>query len=1178
MLDKLYLRGFKSFAEPVTVDFSDSRITTIVGPNGSGKSNIVDAIRWVMGEQSPSALRGSRMSDIIFSGTDERQARSEAEVRIVLNNESGRLDIDEDQVTLSRLVDQEGRSDYYINGEASRLKDFQELLDDTGLNQEPYSVVGQNRVEAILGSSPEKLRGMFEEAAGISRHRRRKEEAERRLERTEQDLTRVEDLINELKTRLKPLEKEAEKAREYRKIYGRMKNLEASYLAATYRNNREKLEDLEEESLKHKEKNQEIGSRLEQFKDTREELKGEKEKLEDEREELADEIFQTKSRIQEIDNNLEILDEREKNLKERLKAVKRRLDETEGQKREQRQELEELRERQKKLKAELAGESQRQQEILAARDRLLREKSFVKARLEKDIKLSPPERREDLGQSMAVCRERIRTIEERIRSLERELESSEKKAQKLLQEIGELDPRLTALRRRYLQVKKIEVELAERLDNFRRKKDDLTGEMEKLRSDYARCRSRWQARRRVERKAEGYYRGVREVIKAELEGIIGPVARLIEAPAEYETALTVGLGSRMQQVVVEDTDAARKAIAYLRENESGRATFLPLDRIEGRAIFPGETGLAGFEGLTAAAHQVVDYPEYLEDIVHYLLGRVFIADNMKAAVKISRRADSGLKVVTLKGSMVNPGGSMTGGTRQQQKSHLLSRSREKRELARKAAALRQKMKEKRSEIEITEEKIADIAGFRREREELAAALKEKGEKIKAELRSCRQEHSGLKEKIEKLYQERLSLGSDRINLNTRLELIGARMERARTRQQRKENIRNTFKSRRDQLQQKQEEIDNLQQKTELKLAGYREKIASLSEQADEKAEKIEELDERLAGLKEELQELKESQDDIEARREKLKNKRKDSASSLQSCQKRQEELEKNLQEHRQNLSRLEKRIENFQQEKQEIEEKINSLKLKRGKIESQQERIRGRLKDKYELGVEKALKEFSSGQDCEDPRSEIKKLESRLKEMGEVNTGAIDEYERLSERCEFLEEERQDLQEARSSIKGVISSLEEEMGELFLTTFAEVNEEFEKIFPRLFGGGEAALQLTDRNNPLTTGVSIKARPPGKNLSSLSLLSGGEKALTAIALIFAFLEVEPSPVYVLDEIDSSLDEANLDMFAGYIRDYSRESQFITVTHRKRLMTAADTVYGVTMEEDGVSQLVSLQYDE
>ena len=1179
MLQELYMHGFKSFAEPVTVDFSDSSVTAIVGPNGSGKSNIVDAIRWVMGEQSPTTLRSSKMSDVIFSGSEERAAREKAEVSLKLDNSDNQLSPERDEITLGRKVDTEGSSSYFLNNDTCRLKDIRNLLDDTGLNQEPYSVVGQNRVEAIINSSPEKLREIFEEAAKISRHRRRKEEAERRLERTEEDLQRVDDLIAEIENRLEPLEKEAKKARKYKSIYAEMKELEGSYLVASHRENRQQLKEYREKKQELETLKEKSEEELKQQKQEFSQLQNKREDLQEEIDNISSQLFQEQTRLQEISKNLDVLEERENNTEEKLERIQQQKYKLEKQQEQLQKNLNELNSKKHKNSKKAAAQRQLQQEILAHWQNLQREKSIISSRIDKAQRAGKEKQQQKLSQKVAALEERKQSLTSLTEELKQDHKKVARKIRSLQEKLDNFQDKRETYQEKLTNFQQKREKAEKDLNRVQKKINKYQDRLNKIKQQYSRCRSRWQARRRMQKQAQGYYSGVKAVMQADnLSGIIGPVARLIEVQEKFETAIAAVLGSRLQQLVVENTEAARKAINFLKEEEAGRATFLPLDMIEGNKLDPARYNFQQDSGYIAQAPEVVHFNDEIENIIYYLLGRVVISEEMKSAVRISRSTNSSCKIVTLEGELVNPGGSMSGGTRQQKSTILLSRSRQKRELAEKAAKMRQKMNNLQDSLAEFKDKLAGHQQKLESIENEISAVKEKSRENKENMREINRQLENLSDRQQELKQKAETKKKNKEELVESIEVLKSRLQRLDQQDQRHQDRINILQQNFQELKNQIEELNHLLQNSRLNLTKFQEKISSINEDISQLKQSLDSNSSQQEELVKEIAENKDELEKIDQRRQKLKAKRDKAQTRQKQLESEKENLQEELSQCKKLYSRRENKLENYREEKSEAEKELHSMQLKIGKLESKQERIINRLKDKYDLTIAEAKEEFSPDDQEGDPREKISQLEKELKQLGEVNLGAVDEYERLNSRHEFLQEEREDLLSARSSINGVIEELEEKMSEMFRETFEQVNKEFQDTFARLFRGGEAELELTDPENPLETGVDITARPPGKRLKRLSLLSGGEKALTAIALLFAFLEVNPSPIYVLDEIDSSLDDANLDMFAEFIKEYSQYSQFIIVTHRKRLMAIADTVYGVTMSKNGVSRLVSIQYDK
>ncbi len=1185
ILKEISLHGFKSFARPVTLDFS-SPLTAVVGPNGSGKSNIVDAVRWVLGEQSPTTLRGSQMADVIFSGSDSRKAMKEARVSLKIDNSRNILPHDQDEVTITREVDQDGKGSYIINGKNARLKDIEDLLYDTGLNQDAYSIVGQGRVEAILQSRPEKLRQLFEEAAGISRHRNRKEEAEKRLEKTARDLERVKDLLNEIERRLGPLEKKAEKAREYKKLYNQLKEIEVSYLCQQLGRYDDQEADLNQRADKLKNRLHKLQKQLETEEVKEANLKEKVADIETEKDELVDKYYQFKTRVQEIENNLKVMSERRQSLlkeKDRLKAeeaeINAEIEKTAGH-------LDGLTGHLDSGRDKLAGYQLKLEEVCRALEDNARRQVYLKAR-------SKENQSQKLMASQSELKEELAELQEREQSYFRQVT-------RLRQSLNQLADQLEAISEKETRFESRGRELVERINEHQDKIGELNNKYQaleaeynklkekenKAQQEYNRTRSRWQALKKMADRGEGYYRGVRSVWQNEkLAGIIGPVAELITTPEKYEEAIATALGSRLQQVVVEDDATAQQAIEYLKKEQKGRATFLPLNMINGRRINPDRYNLNQQEGYLGLGSDLVEYEARLEEIIKYLLGRTAIFKDLKTATAASKASGKRFKIVTLEGDIINPGGAMTGGSQRKDTAQLLSRQRQLEELTEQGRANRQQLSQLRNQLKAKESELEKINSEKTKVQEELADLRE-------ELKVSQTRLNNIQERKDELDSEVDSVNGE---LKTELKSLEAIKDKKEETELKLAKVQNQA----SQQESKQADLDRILQETinyenrlqrtyqqlQLELARQEEQISSkrrqLSQQETELLEykdRLNEINQELAGIESELETQTERQQELQERKADTEEKKAEAARKKEKAQEKLDELKAELDKLTENL-KLDRK------EEKELEDEIHQIQLKTGKLKARQERIIGRLEDKYSLSPKEAARQVAeedssteANQEVENPAAAIKRLEKKINGLGQVSLGAIDDYEELKKRYDHLNNEQEDLCQAKEAIEEVIADLEEKMSALFYETYQEVNEHFKDIFTRLFMGGEAYLELTEPDDLLNTGVEISASPPGKRLQKLSLLSGGEKAMTAISLVFAFLKVKPSPFYILDEIDAPLDDANIEIFADFIQEFVEDSQFVLITHRKQMMAAADCIYGVTMAESGISRLVSLNLEE
>lgn len=1197
ILKEISLHGFKSFARPVTLDFS-SPLTAVVGPNGSGKSNIVDAVRWVLGEQSPTTLRGSQMADVIFSGSDSRKAMKEARVSLKIDNSNNILPHDEDEVTITREVDKDGKGSYIINGKNARLKDIEDLLYDTGLNQDAYSIVGQGRVEAILQSRPEKLRQLFEEAAGISRHRNRKEEAEKRLDKTARDLERVNDLINEIERRLGPLEKKAEKAREYKELYNQLKEIEVSYLCQQLGKYDDQEAELNKRSDKLKTRLHKLQKQLETEESKESKLKEKVADIEAEKDELVDKYYQFKTRVQEIENNLKVMSERRQSLvkeKNRLKAeedeINAEIEKTAGH-------LDGLSGHLDSGKDKLESYQLKLEEVCRALENNARRQIYLKAR-------SKENQSKKLMASQSELKEELAELQERKQSYFRQVN-------RLRQSLNQLDEQLEAISEKEAELERKGSELVDEINKHQDKVEELNSKSEtiqveydnlkekenKAQQEYNRTRSRWQALKKMADKGEGYYRGVRSVWQNEkLDGIIGPVAELITTPEKYEQAIATALGSRLQQVVVEDDSTAQKAIEYLKSQQKGRATLLPLNMINGRKINPDRYNLNQQEGYLGLGSDLIEYEARLEEIIKYLLGRTAIFKDLKTATAASKSSSKRFKIVTLEGDIINPGGAMTGGSQRRDTAQLLSRQRQLEELTEQGKANRQQLSKIRSQLKNKESELQAINSEKTDHQEELADLRE-------ELKVYQTRLNNIEERKSELNTEVDSVNSELKTEERSLETIKAKKQETELKLEKVQNQAN-------QQENKQADIDRILQETinyenrlqrtyqqfQLELARQEEQIASRRRQLSQQESELLDYKDRLDEINQELERIEAELEKQTDRQQEFQQRKADTEDKKAEAGRKKEEAQQKLDNLKEELDEITDNLKLDRKEEKELEDGIHQTQLKKGKLKARQERIIGRLEDKYSLTPEEAARQVaaenkaagsndsaadasgdSDKEEVKDPAAAIKKLEKKINALGQVSLGAIEDYKELKERYDHLKSEKEDLYKAKESIEEVIADLEEKMSALFYETYQEVNKHFKEIFTRLFMGGEACLELSEPDDLLNTGVEISASPPGKKLQKLSLLSGGEKAMTAISLVFAFLKVKPSPFYILDEIDAPLDDANIEIFADFIQDFVEDSQFVLVTHRKQMMAAADCIYGVTMAESGISRLVSLNLEE
>ena len=1177
------MKGFKSFADKVTVDFEPS-ITGIIGPNGSGKSNISDAIKWVLGEQSAKALRGSKMKDVIFAGSDDRRPKQVAEVTLTLDNKDRELDIDYDQVKIGRKVTKDGKSDYLLNGQRCRLKDIQELLLDTGIGKEAYSIIGQGKVEAVLNEGSRDRRRLFEEAAGITKHKQRKEESEDKLADTQQKLQRIEDIISEIKRQVDPLEEEAEKAKQYKEYSSELEEHEVDLLLNKYA-------DLETELDQKIATKQELSYKLTEVKakvneyDLR--IDNEEEKLDeliDKIDDYQDKLYQKRNKIQNLDNKIELADERENNLarqKERLKSevkrlqrevtnLKEEINENQAQQKEVAADLENkesvLEEQQNSLdeiKAELKEKNERREEIRDNKLDNINEINQYKNKLS------------NIKQNIEYYKQEVTELKEEQEELKAELDEQQKVKEDYKQQLSKLEKKLKTQKQTLASKKDLNEKLTTEFQNLKDKYDNLKDKL-------SRKKSKLKTLKDLEKSYSGYYRGVKKVLKyaekgTELSGVCGVVAELIEVPKKYETAIEVALGSILQNIVVEDNKVGQKAIEYLKRNNAGRATFLPLDLVDPRSLRKNEQKALKVKGAIDVADKLVDYDAKFEAAIKNILGRIIVAQDMDSAVQISKATNKRVKVVTLEGEIVRPGGSMTGGS-SNKNSNLLGRSRQIEELSSEVENLNEKLEEiqeqglaKREELEELQSEIESL-------DQEVRNLDLEQTSVHKDYQQSDNEVQRLKKEIEKKQQKLSNLNKKQAELKQKQKTKQQKLEDLTIGEDDLEGLIAKLEDKINSLQQAKEKLGDKITDTKVEIASLKQEQESLAQEYKNKQLNLESKEEKITKEKNNITKVNDKTKEIETRKEELIADKKEAKVKVDKLKQEVDDLKADRTTVKEKISEYQQESKDSREKRDKLQEKSNQNEVQLTEIKVKLENIEEKLKQDYEIEVYDLIEDREEIEDYKAVEATIQDLKKKMKALEPVNLGSIEEYENLNKRLEFLEEQHTDLIEARDSLQEVISEIENEMKEEFKATFQEVKAEFETIFVDLFEGGQAKLKLEDKENLLETGIEINAQPPGKNLQKLSLMSGGEKALTATALIFALLKVNPSPFYVLDELDAPLDDANVNRFASYLQELAARAQFIVITHRKGTMKAVNTLYGITMQNSGVSQVVSLKLDE
>ncbi len=1185
-LKTLEIQGFKSFPEKTVIEFHPG-ITAIVGPNGSGKSNITDAIRWVLGEQSVKTLRGSKMEDVIFTGTQSRRAMSLAEVTMVIDNADGRLAIDYTEIAITRRLYRSGESEYLINRTPCRLKDVLTLFMDTGLGRDGYSIVGQGRIDEILSHKSEDRRRVFEEAAGIVKFKTRKDEAERKLENTRQNLLRINDIISELETQVGPLEQQAKVARQYLLHRDELKGVEVALFLDNIAKYTQKLEEYQEEydAVLREINVQTVG--LEDMKLRNRSLAEQSASLEKEIGERRDHAQSLADRAKDARSKIDLNNEKAAQIRQKIRehgdeggsiedALKRLAEELETRRQKEtylRGQLGQYNDRLAGYETEMAG-------ILETLNESGRKAESIKQRID--------ERTESLYDKRMQARQtrgQITVIEQHARNVVSDIANLVSEQDSLALQREECEERLAA-------VAAAERKASEDLEKLRGKLEEtksfctqLAVRAESRRMDADNVNYRIRTLTELEKSREGYSDTVRSILA--LAGadstyagrIRGTIGDLIETDRDYETAIETALGGSVQNIVTDNEETASDLIAHLKTNRLGRATFLPISSVRGR---PSEKGIAAeaqrAEGFVGFAVDLVRFPEEIRGIADHLLGRIVVTDTLDHAIRLARRTAYSVRIVSLEGDVVNPGGALTGGWQKGRGTGIIGRAREIERLTGEWKAILAEAEKLASDLPDAEEQLKAIAretsaaeqllsgkGHERIREEAhLAQIGQDLDRCRGRLAMFRVEQEQTARQKDEINAEADALEKEAEEADAAIAALKGDLEKVET--EGKEETQN-----RDELR---ETISDLK----LSVHSIEESLSSVTEITERIHKEREQYEQTARRRKAEMirsgEELREIEEDNSALQEDIGRLAEERAAA-----------EAGIAELTDSRSALESTMAGFYDSFEKATAKIGELQsslagaeVRKGRMETALDEVRNKLWEQYELTGETAAKWSAEIESPVTAQRKVNELRRLIRELGNINIGAIEEYDKVAERLHFLTAQRDDIENSRVKLISVIAEITHEMKKQFLEHFRIINENFKTVFSELFGGGMAEIFLGDEDDLLNCSIDIHAQPPGKKLQNMLLLSGGERCLTAIALLFAILRLKPSPFCVLDEIEAALDDANIVRFSEYVRNYTAESQFILVTHRKGTMEAADMLYGVTMQERGISRILSMKLSD
>ena len=1175
-LKNIEVQGFKSFANKIKFDFHNG-ITGIVGPNGSGKSNVADAVRWVLGEQRVKQLRGGSMQDVIFSGTENRKPLSYASVAITLDNSDHQLPVDYEEVTVTRKLYRSGESEYLINGAACRLKDINEMFYDTGIGKEGYSIIGQGQIDKILSGKPEERRELFDEAAGIVKFKRRKNLSVRKLEEERMNLTRVNDILQELEKQLGPLEKQSETAKEYLKKKEELKTYDINMFLLEEERIRERMKEAEEKYDIAAAEMEDSNRRYEEMKTEYEAIEAEVEEIDLAIETAKNQLNETNLLKQQLEGQINVLKEQINSVRmndehygNRSNAVRVEVDTREEQKRSLEKEKEEV---QEKLNEASAQETEAKGRLIEVQTQIAEHTAEIESRKQEIMDIlgnrastkAKIQHYDTTKEQIAARRSALaRNILEA--AAEEELQAERLKGYE--EELGKVRETIAAHSAR----------IAENEQEIARLQKELNEKQEKLRigqTAYHRESSRLESLKNITERYDGYGNSIRMVManKDKEKGLIGVVADIIKVDKEYEIAIETALGGSIQNIVTDNEDTAKRMIAFLKKNKFGRATFLPLTSMNGSAGLRNEDALRE-KGVIGLANTLVHVEKQFEGLAAQLLGRTIVVRTIDDGIAIARKYRQSIRIVTLEGELINPGGSMTGGAFKNSSS-LLSRRREIEEFEKTVAMLKADMDVMEQEVSrIKAERggcyntIDEIQQELRKASVLENTAKMNVEQTHTRMEEARQRRSGHASEQQKLAQELQEIQDNEESIQMELETS--------------ESLEQELNARIEELQrvleaEKQTESLQLKQSEEVHLS-----LAALEQQNVFILENISRIEEEIGKFEAELRELDSNKNHASEEIKEKEVKIQELRDTIENSKELFEEIGKEIRVQTEKRDELNQKHKDFLRMREELSKHISSLDKECFRLSSQKESYEAASEkqmnymwEEYELTYNHAMELRDKNlTDLAYMKRQIQTLKNDIRKLGTVNVNAIEDFKNISERYEFLKGQHDDLVEAEATLVNIIEELDAAMRKQFAEQFARIAEEFNSVFKQLFGGGKGTLELMEDEDILEAGIRIIAQPPGKKLQNMMQLSGGEKALTAIALLFAIQNLKPSPFCLLDEIEAALDDNNVTRFAQYLHKLTENTQFIVITHRRGTMTAADRLYGITMQEKGVSTLVSV----
>ena len=1174
-LKRLELQGFKSFADKTVLEFKPG-ITAVIGPNGSGKSNISDSIRWVLGEQSMKSLRGAKSEDIIFAGTQNRKSLGFAEASIVIDNTDGELPVEYAEVIVTRKIYRSGETGYFINKTPCRLKDILELFMDTGIGKDGYSIIGQGKIDEILSNKSEDRRHIFEEAAGIVKYRARKSESEKKLEQTKLNLLRINDILSEIEAGLDPLRIQSEKAKRFLELHESLKDIEVGLFIHNIETYKEKLEQVVEDlKILENQKNDEE-KKLNNIQNKKGTLKKQIDELIEEIEKCQNIGFESTNQIEKINSEIGISNEKILQNNERLLS-----------------EIEDSKQKIKDLQEEKDTKKQKKDSLFSNKEKFEKELEEKEAELSKLTEGLSTKELEIEAKKQVIEKNTDLKYEKNIEisSLDANFENIEKRQKSIKTEIqetvSELDRTRTQKQDMSKEFQKIESEknsATKELEENSNKKEEIENkikefneQIDKMSYELRMKDSRQKFLIETEKEKEGYAKAVKLLLtdcdkNADLnKGVHGIIANLISVDKKYETAIEMTLGGMLQNIVTDSEEVAKKLVNHLRANNMGRASFLPITSIKGSKI---DKIKGKFPGVIGVAADLVKFDKKYTQIVYNLLGRTVIVDNMDTGIALAKENKYGFRIVTIQGDIINASGAITGGSVAQKTVNILGRGREIENLAKEIEVLQNKISETKRSKQDYEESISEFVEDSKELDEKIQQINivyatEKQKMLSVEEQILRLENtlSKLRNENEKIENQKADIKNQKQNIQNSVEDLEKEIN----------ELSIVIKEFAEANSENQKYIDDLNfDITNLKISvsSFDESGSSIDEIIERIDKDIENYNNAITVKNDQIEDLKREDIELKEKIESLKNQIIEIKNSVSTSTEKIEQLKLDRVNKNEELNKIEKDITDQFNLLEDLKGNLVKIDVKKTKLEQDIDLVVNNLWEEYELTPNNAT-DHKKVENVQTTQKEVNDIRAEIKDLGSINVDSIEEYKKTKERYDFMCEQRLDLENTISKLRKMISEITDTMKKQFVEKFKLINKNFNEVFVELFGGGKAELILEDEDNVLECGIDIKAQPTGKKLQNMMLLSGGEKAFTAIALLFAILKINPAPFCILDEIEAALDDVNVYRYAEYLKKFCSDTQFLVITHRKGTMEAADTVYGVTMEENGISKLLSMK---